>query len=220
MRSAAMHPDRVALDWSGNALTYAELAAGATSAAGALRAKGVCAGDRVGLALRSGAELVMALHACTLIGAVAVPIDLRLGTAERAVRAMAPRSSLALRSSTKGPPSRSGSSRRTATVMHTSGTTAMPRPVSAHSPQLARECVRLRGRARTRPGGAVALPAAARARRGVVDPDSQRDLWHDGGAARAFDAEPVAAALSDPAKRITLVSLVPRCSPGCSTLAC
>ena len=43
-------------------------------------------GDRVALALPAGAPFVEALHGCMRLGAVAVPIDLRLAEAERAAR--------------------------------------------------------------------------------------------------------------------------------------
>ena len=45
------------------------------------------AGDRVALALPARAPFVEALHGCMRLGAVAVPIDLRLSEAERAARA-------------------------------------------------------------------------------------------------------------------------------------
>ncbi len=41
---------------------------------------------RVAIALPAGEDFVIALHACLLAGAVAVPIDLRLSAAEREQR--------------------------------------------------------------------------------------------------------------------------------------
>src|SRR4030088_2354070 len=77
-RAARMHPDRLAVVCSGAALSYAELLQRARVTAGALAARGLSPGDRVALALPAGVELVAALHGCWLVGAAAVPIDLRL----------------------------------------------------------------------------------------------------------------------------------------------
>jgi O-succinylbenzoic acid--CoA ligase len=78
-RAAARHPDRAAV----NDLTYARLLADAERAAWRLAARGVKAGDRVALALPPGEDFVVALHACLLLGAVVVPVDVRLGAEER-----------------------------------------------------------------------------------------------------------------------------------------
>jgi O-succinylbenzoic acid--CoA ligase len=78
-RAAARHPDRPAV----NALTYAQLEREATAAARRLAARGVRPGDRVGLQLPPGEAFCIALHACLLLGAVAVPFDVRLGAEER-----------------------------------------------------------------------------------------------------------------------------------------
>ena len=101
-----MHPDKLAIDAGGERLSYAELESRARSAAGALLELGISAGNRVGLALPSGPELVAALHGCMLAGAVAVPIDLRLGQAERAARSAGARPW-----SSRQPARRPGSSR-------------------------------------------------------------------------------------------------------------
>jgi O-succinylbenzoic acid--CoA ligase len=78
-RAARRHPDRRAV----NALTYAELLAEVDAAARRLAGRGVRAGDRVAIALPPGEAFCIALHAILRIGAVAVPVDLRLGPAER-----------------------------------------------------------------------------------------------------------------------------------------
>jgi O-succinylbenzoic acid--CoA ligase len=78
-RAAARHPDRPAV----NRLTYAQLLGEAALAARRLAARGVGAGDRVGLELPPGEAFCVALHAILLLGAVAVPIDVRLGAEER-----------------------------------------------------------------------------------------------------------------------------------------
>ena len=78
-RAAARHPDRPAI----NRLTYAQLLGEAARTARKLAGRGVGAGDRVGIELPPGEAFCVALHACLLLGAVAVPIDVRLGVEER-----------------------------------------------------------------------------------------------------------------------------------------
>src|SRR3954468_15839314 len=78
-RAAARHPDRPAV----NRLTYAQLLGEAALTARRLAGRGVGAGDRVGLELPPGEAFCVALHAILLLGAVAVPIDPRLGAEER-----------------------------------------------------------------------------------------------------------------------------------------
>ena len=41
-------------------------------------------GERVAIALPAGLDFAVALHACLLLGAAAVPVDLRFGERERA----------------------------------------------------------------------------------------------------------------------------------------
>ena len=140
-RAAASRPEHIALrtprgDWS-----YARLHAAARAGAAELAARGAARGERVAIALPAGLELAQALHACLLLGAVAVPVDLRLSAAERAhiadgaaVRveeplaqgqapAAIPDAALEL------PATCTHELDATAVVIHTSGTTAAPRPV-------------------------------------------------------------------------------------------
>ena len=93
------------------------------------------AGTRVAIALPAGLEFAQALHACLLLGAVAVPVDLRLAPAERepdrgrrrrARRAAARRGGRCRRAS---PGVGTHELDATAVVIHTSGTTSSPRPV-------------------------------------------------------------------------------------------
>ncbi len=75
---AARTPDAVAVETSGApraALSYAELMARADELAGRLRVLGVAAGDRVGVCLRRGPDLVAALLAVWRTGAAYVPMD-------------------------------------------------------------------------------------------------------------------------------------------------
>jgi o-succinylbenzoate---CoA ligase len=78
-RAAARHPDRAAV----NRMSYAQLEREAARAARRLAGRGVRRGDRVGLELPPVEAFCVALHACLLLGAVAVPIDVRLGPEER-----------------------------------------------------------------------------------------------------------------------------------------
>jgi acyl-CoA synthetase (AMP-forming)/AMP-acid ligase II len=81
-RAARMRPERAALVTPARNWTFEVLYETARGVAGALREQGIGTGDRVGLAL-AGEQLIVALHGCLLLGAVAVPIDLRLGEAGR-----------------------------------------------------------------------------------------------------------------------------------------
>src|SRR4051812_43606826 len=103
-RAVAMRPERVAIEAPEGSLTYAELLSRARL--------DVAPGTRVPLEEPPGLEFVVRLHAILLAGAAAVPVDDRLGEAERAALA-------AGGAATPG----------TALVVHTSGTTGAPRPV-------------------------------------------------------------------------------------------
>jgi len=99
-RAAALTPDRSAVEAPGGRLTYAELQAAAGEAARYLE-------GRVEIDARPDLDFVVQLHACLLAGARAVPVDHRLGRAERAALGDA-----------------AGD-----LVVHTSGTTGAPNPV-------------------------------------------------------------------------------------------
>jgi O-succinylbenzoic acid--CoA ligase len=121
-RAAAMHPQRVALEAPEGALTYAQLLEAARIDA--------APGSRVALALPPGPAFAVALHACLVARAAAMPVDPRLGEAEQAALL----ASAAL--TVDGPlPSCAAAEPLppheddTALVVHTSGTTAAPRPV-------------------------------------------------------------------------------------------
>jgi o-succinylbenzoate---CoA ligase len=205
--AAARHPGRAAIESPDRSLTNAELRDAALAGAGALDGAG-----RVAIALPPGEEFVIALHACLLAGAAAIPIDLRLSRAEQQER-------LAGADMVVSEPLGAGARARKAAgeldrdaavaVMHTSGTTAAPRPVVLSSSNFMSSAL----------GSAVALG---------LDPEERwlcpLPLTHVGGLSipirsaiyattavlhRRFETDAVLTELMDAARRITLVSLVP-----------
>ena len=82
-RAACARPDAPALETPGGNWSYAQLHRAARSGAEQLVNAGADRGSRVAIALPAGLELAQALHACLLLGAVAVPVDLRLSAPER-----------------------------------------------------------------------------------------------------------------------------------------
>src|SRR4029077_5161339 len=84
-RAAHTHPGSTALESPDGSRSYAALYAAACTGARALLARGVTPGERVAIALAPGLAFAEALHACLLLGAVAVPVDVRLAPAERAL---------------------------------------------------------------------------------------------------------------------------------------
>ena len=134
-RAAALRPEHPALiDVHGSPTTYAELHAQVLDAAAVLQAMGIEGGDQVALQLPSGLPFLAALHATLMLGAAVVPIDLRLTAEEQAQRThqaktvvreplhrtTQPDAQLPDRLDPDAP----------ATIVHTSGTTAAPKPVA------------------------------------------------------------------------------------------
>ena len=107
-RVAAEHPGRLALETPHVEWTYGELLEQARAAGTGER------GELVPLAMPPDHAFVAAFHGCLLCGAVAVPVDPRLSARERAA---------VLRSA---PPAEE----EAVMVVHTSGTTGAPRPVT------------------------------------------------------------------------------------------
>jgi O-succinylbenzoic acid--CoA ligase len=142
-RAAAARPRSIALDTPAGSATYAQLLASATVAAGDLRARGAGAGERVAIALPAGLDFARALHACMLLGAVAVPVDLRLAASERA--RVADGAAVVVEQPLRGDGVGEDAGERetlaplpapprhdleaTAVVIHTSGTSSAPKPV-------------------------------------------------------------------------------------------
>ena len=123
-------------------LTYAELLTGAGKVASRLRDAGMVPGDRVAVLAEPGCDFAASLHGCLLAGVVAVLLDPRLTAGERAARMAGAR--LTLQPDALGGVSRDadppgGASAGCAhaptlgdpaVVVHTSGTSGAPRPVT------------------------------------------------------------------------------------------
>ncbi len=136
----------MALDAPDGSCNYDQLYAAARRGADELIAAGARPGARVAIALPGGLAFAQALHACLLLGAVAVPVDLRLSPGEREAitgradvivaeplvqategRRSAPSSLLA---PSPDAPAAGHDLDASAVVIHTSGTTSAPRPVA------------------------------------------------------------------------------------------
>ncbi len=77
-RRADRTPHRAALTFEGVTLTYAEMLARIDRLAGALRAGGVCHGDRVGFIGLNQPAFFETMFAATRLGAIFVPLNFRL----------------------------------------------------------------------------------------------------------------------------------------------
>ena len=82
-RAASARPDATALETPRGSWSYAQLHGAASAGAAQLGGAGAGRGSRIAIALPAGLELAQAIHACLLLGAVAVPVDLRLSQTER-----------------------------------------------------------------------------------------------------------------------------------------
>jgi o-succinylbenzoate---CoA ligase len=207
--AAARHPDRMAIEGPERSVSYAELSRAAIGAAGALMR---LAGDdaRVALAMPPGVDYVVGVHGCLLAGLAAVPIDLRLSPEERAAREAAADVVIdALPAAAPPQMPRVFGGDPVVAVMHTSGTTAAPKPVELTYGNFLASAL----------GSAVAL-GLDQAERWLCP----MPLTHVGGFSipirsaiyattvvlhGRFDTTAVLNELMDPSRRITLVSLVP-----------
>ena len=187
-RAARRRPQCAALEFAdGRALTYAELLQAAHSRASF---HGQHRGPRY---LEGGDDFAIELHAALLSGTPAIPLDPRLTSEERALRVVSGDLPYA----------------DVATVMFTSGTTSAPKPVH----------LTLRNWEASAIGSALALGLDLNERWLCVMP-----LAHVGGLSilmrstlygttvilhERFDTEAVLSELMDPARAVTLVSLVP-----------
>ena len=71
------HPDQAALIVGSETVTYAELLRRSHALAGGLAARGIGAGHRVAFLLPNGVEIVLCYYACFILGAIAVPLNVR-----------------------------------------------------------------------------------------------------------------------------------------------
>jgi O-succinylbenzoic acid--CoA ligase len=131
-RAAASAPAAIAVDTPRGACSYAQLHERARAGAAELATRGSGPGERVAIALPAGLDFAYALHACMLLGAVAVPVDLRLGERERAAivdGALVVDEPLRAHPARDPPPRAAHDLDALAAVIHTSGTTSAPKPV-------------------------------------------------------------------------------------------
>jgi o-succinylbenzoate---CoA ligase len=145
-RAASTDPARTAIETQQGSRSYAQLLADARAGAAELAGRGAAPGAHVAIALPPGLAFAQALHACLLLGAVAVPLDLRLSAPERdqvasgaavVVEEPLAASSLHPQGARGDAPRRPSVARTraghdldaTAVVIHTSGTTSVPQPV-------------------------------------------------------------------------------------------
>src|SRR5947207_13108448 len=82
-RAATARPAHTAVQADDGTCTYDELLDAARIGAHELHARGARPGGRVAIALPGGLGFAQALHACLLLGAVAVPVDVRAPARER-----------------------------------------------------------------------------------------------------------------------------------------
>jgi o-succinylbenzoate---CoA ligase len=131
-RATARRPEAVALETPEERLTYRELLMVATRAASRLVSRGAGPGDRVALTLPAGRDFVVAFHACLLLRAPAMPVDPRLAARERKELLRVAEAVIGTSLAEEGgaPFSmREPDEDEIALVVHTSGTTRVPRPV-------------------------------------------------------------------------------------------
>ncbi len=140
-RAATARPHEPALIGERESWDYERLYELARAGAQELAERGAERGARVAIALAPGLEFAHALHSCLLLGAVAVPVDARLGAQERGriasgctVLVDEPLATPA-RAAGTGQPAGNGAIGdlhdldAPALLIHTSGSTAAPKPV-------------------------------------------------------------------------------------------
>jgi o-succinylbenzoate---CoA ligase len=136
-RAAARRPAHTALETPDASVSYAELLGAASAGARELADMGARPGARVAIALGPGLAFAHALHSCLLLGAAAVPVDVRLSQPERDalthgadVVIEEPLASVQGEGARAAPAPPGGHDLdAVALVMHTSGTGGAPRPV-------------------------------------------------------------------------------------------
>jgi long-chain acyl-CoA synthetase len=81
-RAVRFYPGRVALARDGRSLTFGELHARVQGIAATLISYGFGIGDRLALLLPNGPDYIELMHACSMLGVIAVPLNTRLSTTE------------------------------------------------------------------------------------------------------------------------------------------
>jgi fatty-acyl-CoA synthase len=81
-RHALMQPQAPALRFLGNTVTWAQLHDRVSALAGALHRRGVAFGDRVMILMLNRTEFMESVLAINMLGAIAVPVNFRLTSAE------------------------------------------------------------------------------------------------------------------------------------------
>ncbi len=125
-------PERAALAFEGGRLTYAELNDLAATAAGGLRELGVAPGQPVAMLLPNTPSAIAAYHGALRLGAVVVPLNPLLSSAEVERRVAESGARLVDPEALAGPPVADLASRAptdVAVILYTSGTTGQPKRV-------------------------------------------------------------------------------------------
>jgi long-chain acyl-CoA synthetase len=129
---AVQHPERTALLFEGERISYRKLDRRAAVAAAALRAQGIGAGDRVAIKLQNTPDYVAAYFGVLRLGAIAVPLNVLLAQPEIDARlaAATPRTYVDRPLPTDGEPHPEIAERDEddpAALLFTSGTTGRPK---------------------------------------------------------------------------------------------
>src|SRR5690554_727139 len=82
LKWAKSDPDRTALNYAGQNVTYSELAQRVQRTAGMLHAQGIGQGDVVALLMKNSAAFIELMMAISHLGAVSLPINYRLSVEE------------------------------------------------------------------------------------------------------------------------------------------
>src|ERR1700722_1798786 len=81
-RALQYFPQHTALLRDGRAVTFLELDVRVRKIASALRRRGLQSGERLAFLMPNGVEYIELVYACSLLGAIAVPINTRYAGAE------------------------------------------------------------------------------------------------------------------------------------------
>lgn len=81
-RALQFYPGRTSLARDGRFLTFRELHTRVEGIAGTLTSHGFGVGDRLALLLPNGPDYIELMHACSMLGVIAVPLNTRLSTKE------------------------------------------------------------------------------------------------------------------------------------------